>query len=258
MRRVALVLEYEGTSYAGWQRQPQAPTVQAAVEDALARLVQAPCRVVGSGRTDAGVHALGQVAHADLDTGLSVRQIRDGLNALLPPDVAVRAVCDVASDFHARRDARGRVYRYLILARPHPSALLRRYAHHVPDPLNLSAMASAAAALLGRHDFAAFRITGTPTATTICHVRALRITSRGPLLVVTVAADRFLRQMVRRMVGSLLLVGRGRLPADAIAPILASRDPQRAGPAAPACGLYLVRVVYPPDRLRVVPEDPVL
>lgn len=249
MRRLGLVVEYDGTGYAGWQRQPGTPTVQAALEEALAVLVQAPCRIVGAGRTDAGVHALGQVAHTSAASGLPAARIRDGLNALLPPDIAVSHVSEAADDFHARRDARLRVYRYAVLARPLPSALLRRYAWHIPDPLDVGAMQAAGTVLVGRYDFAAFRVTGTPTVSTVCQVRALRVQARGSLLVVTVAADRFLRQMVRRIVGTLVLVGRGAMSPAAAEALAAGRASHPAGPPAPAHGLFLVRVVYPPGRL---------
>ncbi len=248
-RRLALVLEYDGAAYAGWQRQPNAPTVQAALEAALASLLQSPCPVVGAGRTDAGVHAFGQVAHCDTGSALPPGRIRDALNALLPRDIVVRDAVEVAPDFHARRDARLRIYRYALLVRPRPSALLWRHAHHVAGPLDLDAMQSAAALLAGRHDFAAFRVAGTATASTICTLRAARLERRRDLVIVTVAADRFLRQMVRRIIGTLLAVGRGTLTADAVAAILEGLDNRRAGPAAPAHGLYLVRVVYAPDRL---------
>ncbi len=247
MPTLRLLVEYDGTHYAGWQRQPAAPSIQAALEDAAAALFQAPSPIVGAGRTDAGVHALGQVAHVATTSGLSAARIRDGLNALLPADIVIRDVCEVAPSFHARRDARLRIYRYVVLARPRPSALLRRYAHHVAGALDLESMRVATAYLEGRHDFAAFRVTGTSTASTVCAVRALRIERRGDLLVFTLAADRFLRQMVRRIVGTVLQVGRGALAPDMIRAILQSRDNQRAGPSAPAHGLYLVQVVYDPD-----------
>jgi tRNA pseudouridine38-40 synthase len=249
MRRLGLVVEYDGTGYSGWQRQPGTPTVQAALEDALAALVGAPSRIVGAGRTDAGVHALGQVAHTTVTSRLNAAQIRSGLNALLPPDVVVRDAFEAADDFHARRDARLRVYRYAVLARPRPSALLRRYAWHVPDPLDVEAMRDAGAALVGRHDFAAFRVSGTPTASTVCWVKVLRVEPRRDLVVVTVAADRFLRQMVRRIVGSLVQVGRGAMPPESLAALAAGPASRPAGPPAPPRGLYLVRVIYPPGRL---------
>jgi tRNA pseudouridine38-40 synthase len=176
-------------------------------------------------------------------------RLQQALNALLPGDVAVRHVLDVAPDFHARRDARLRVYRYVVLSRPEPPALLRRYVHHVPGPLDLAAMRDAAALLRGRRDFAAFRAAGTPTATTVCDVRALGIEPRGRLVIFTVAADRFLRQMVRRLVGTLLAVGAGALPPQAAADILDARAGARGVPPVPACGLYLVGVRYAPGRM---------
>jgi tRNA pseudouridine38-40 synthase len=245
VRRLALIVEYDGTAYAGWQRQPGAPTVQAAIEQALASLTQTPHRIVGAGRTDAGVHALGQVAHVDTASRLPADRLREGLNAVLPRDVVVRDVCEVPPEFHARRDARLRIYRYAVLARPRPSALLRGYACHVGEPLDVDAMRAAARVLIGEHDFAAFRVLGSPAASTVCDLRALRIEARGDLLIVTAAANRFLRQMVRRIVGTLLAVGRGAQPAEWVASVLASRENRLAAPPAPAHGLYLVRVLYP-------------
>jgi tRNA pseudouridine38-40 synthase len=259
MRTLRLLLEYDGTGYAGWQRQPHAPTIQAALEDAAARLLQASHRVIGAGRTDAGVHALGQVAHLRTENPLAPERLRDGLNALTPPDIVVRDVAVAGATFHARRDARLRVYRYVILARELPSALWRQRAHHVAGPLDAERMQAAAQHLEGRHDFAAFRVTGTPTASTLCTITAIQLDRRGQFLTLTVSADRFLRQMVRRIVGTLLQVGRGTRPADEVTTVLASADPRRAGPPAPACGLYLVRVVYDGETApSEAPEDPVL
>ncbi len=252
MRTVRLVVEYDGTGYAGWQRQPDAPTIQAALEDAVAQLLQAPHRVVGAGRTDAGVHALGQVAHFTTASVLPPQRIRDGLNALTPADIVVRDVTEVVAGFHARRDARLRLYRYVVLTRALPSALWRHRAHHVAGPLDVEGMRVGAQTLEGRHDFAAFRVTGTATVSTVCTIAALRVERRGLFVTFTIGANRFLRQMVRRIVGTLLQVGGGARPVSDVAAILESRDNQRAGPAAPACGLYLVRVVYdgeePPRR----------
>jgi len=242
-----LLLEYDGTGYAGWQRQPDAPTIQAALEDAAAQLLQAPHRVVGAGRTDAGVHALGQVAHLTTASLLPPQRIRDGLNALTPPDIVVREVAEVPATFHARRDARLRIYRYVVLTRALPSALWRHRAHHVAGPLDFEAMRTGARALEGRHDFAAFRVMGTTTASTVCTIAAIRVDRRGHFVTVTIAADRFLRQMVRRIAGTLVQVGGSVRPVGDVTAILAAGDNQRAGPAAPACGLYLVRVVYDRD-----------
>lgn len=248
MRRLRLVLEYDGTNYAGWQRQSAVPSIQQTVEDALSRLLNSPTQIMGAGRTDAGVHALGQTAHFATASELPAGRILIALNALLPPDIIAKDLADASEGFHARRDARLRVYAYAILNRPRPSVLLRHYAHHVPEALDLGAMRSAAAVLVGRHDFAAFRVTGTRTATTLCTVTSLSIdeADRGTILV-TIAADRFLRQMVRMIVGTLLRAGRGTLAAGAVAGILASRHNTQAGPAAPPHGLYLMHVLYDGD-----------
>ena len=247
MRRVRLVLEYDGTNYAGWQRQSAAPSIQGTVENALSTLFHSPTQITGAGRTDAGVHALGQTAHLSTASELPAARILEGLNALLPGDIVARDVADAAEGFHARRDARLRVYTYAILNRAQPSALLRHYVYHVSDRLDLNAMRSAAAGLEGRHDFAAFRVTGTSTATTQCTVTALRIEDDRGTILVTIGADRFLRQMVRMIAGTLVRVGRGALAVDAVARILASHNNAHAGPAAPPHGLYLVRVLYDGD-----------
>lgn len=244
MQTLALLIEYDGTRYAGWQRQGATPTIQGEIEVAAGSILSEPCRVFGSGRTDAGVHALGQVAHLSTNSALPAERVRAGLNALLPEDIVIRDVLAVAPTFHARYDARLRVYRYALLARARPSTLLRRYTHHVPVPLDLEAMRAGAAALIGRHDFNAFRVTGTATASSVCTVHAVRVARRGELVTVTVAADRFLRQMVRLIVGSLVAVGRGARTPEAIADILRSGDNRHAGPPLPPCGLYLLRVVY--------------
>jgi tRNA pseudouridine38-40 synthase len=246
MRTLRLIVEYDGSGYAGWQRQPAAPSVQAALERAASRLFGALTRVTGAGRTDAGVHALGQVAHLVTESRLPVERVRAGLNALLPPDIVVRAVDEAPPGFHARRDARWRAYGYLVLARPLPSAMLRRYAYHVAEPLDVDAMRTASAALIGRHDFAAFRVSGTATRTAACTVAQLTVVRCGSFVVFTVVADRFLRQMVRRMVATLIQVGRGALPVDAVGALLAARDPARVPPAAPPGGLYLLGVSYEP------------
>ncbi len=246
-RRIALLLEYDGTDFAGWQRQPEARTVQAVLEETLAALTQAPCPVVGAGRTDAGVHALGQVGHFSTTGGMPAGRMREALNAMLPDDIVVREAAEVGPAFHARYSARLRTYRYALLVRRRPSALLRRYALHVPEPLDLAAMRAAGAAFEGEHDFAAFRVAGTRTASTVCTLRDLRIDDTDDFTVVTVRADRFLRQMARRIVGTLLQVGRGRLPPGEAAAILRSGDGGRAGPPAPAHGLYLAGVAYPAE-----------
>lgn len=214
------------------------------MERAVEALTQAPARVVAAGRTDAGVHALGQVAHFHTESRLPPDRIAGGLNALLPRDVSVREAAETPADFHARRDARFRVYRYVILRRPEPSALLRPYVLHAPGPLDVDAMRTALSALEGEHDFRAFHALSTPTRTTRCRLFHAEITSRDDLLVVTLAADRFLRHMVRMIVGTLLRVGRGGLSSGDVAVLLESGQDGSAGPSSPPHGLYLIHVGY--------------
>lgn len=252
-RVLRLVLEYDGAGFHGWQAQPGAAgrrTVQAVVETALERLVGEPVAVHGAGRTDAGVHALGQVASVALERSVMAPEaIRDGLNALLPEDVAVRLVEEAPAGFHARKAAVGKHYRYLLLCRAARSPFLRRRAWHRRGPLDLAAMARGAAALVGRHDFSAFRAAAGAARHPVRTLRRLTVAPdpAGPvegLIGIDLEADGFLMHMARILVGTLVEVGRGRLLPEATAAILAGRDRQGAGPTAPACGLYLVAVRY--------------
>lgn len=244
MRNIKLTLEYDGTSFAGWQRQVQQPSVQAEVERAVAEVTKQHAAVLGSSRTDAGVHALGQVANFRTSSHLAARRFPAALNAYLPLSVRILDAADVAPAFHARYSATGRTYRYVVLNRPMPSAILRDYAYHVPASLDLDAIAAALHAVEGRHAFTAFRGVGSGERTTLCTVRIAEVMRRDALVIFTFEADRFLRHMVRMLVGSLLQVGSGKLAADAMQAILAGGDNRRAGPTVPAHGLFLVRVDY--------------
>ena len=244
MRTIKLVVAYEGTRYAGWQRQPHRPSVQETLERAVALVTGSPTRVVGAGRTDAGVHALGQVAHFRTASELAPQRFVGALNHYLPPDVAVRCAEDAAPGFHARRDARWRAYRYLVWNRTGRNPFVRDRALPWEGVLNVERMQEAAGPLRGRHDFAAFCAVGSDPRTTLCTVHRFRVFRRGPFVVVDVVADRFLRHMVRMLVGTLLEVGSGKRPPEQLQEVLASRTSQRAGAVVPPGGLYLVRVGY--------------
>lgn len=247
-RNIRLVIEYDGSKLSGWQRQDNAPTVQQHVEEALAKLVQHEVSVVGASRTDAGVSARGQVACFRTERAIPTHGIRRGLNSLLPDMIAIRAADEVGDDFHPRFSATGKHYRYTILARADRSPLLPR-AWHNPGPLDLDAMRGAAGALLGEHDFAAFRAAGCTAKTTLRRVDAIHINPIDELVIVDVRGNAFLRQMVRIVVGTLVDVGEHTLPASQVPEILASRDRTRAGQTAPAQGLELVEVFYDGTRV---------
>lgn len=256
MRTLKLTLEYDGAAYCGWQRQrgsaaAGAPSVQATLERAVAEVAGGPEQVVGAGRTDAGVHALGQVASLVTSSRIPAGRFPGALNAHLPADVRVVAAEEAADGFHARHDAVARTYRYEILNRPGPSALLRGLAHHVPEPLDVVTMQRAMAPFPGRHDFVAYRGVGTPTRTTLCTVSDAAVEQLAAdtflpeaRVRIVITADRFLRHMVRMIAGTLVRVGLGRLPVEAPGEFLADPDNRRTGPRAPAHGLYLVRVDY--------------
>lgn len=247
MRTIRLTLEYDGTRYAGWQRQAAAPTVQAAVESAVAHVLGRQVEVVGASRTDAGVHAAGQVAHFRTDSRIPPGKWPFVLNACLPGDITVREACPAPDDFHARFSAMGKRYRYTILAQPQPSALWRERAFHVYRPLDVRSMRLAAMQLAGEHDFAAFRDTGCEAPTTVRTIHAAVITEAPPFLYLTVEGNAFLYHMVRILAGTLVDIGTGRLPSDCVPALFASRDRRGAGQTAPACGLCLEQVLYPND-----------
>ena len=246
MRTLKLTLAYDGTPFVGWQRQAHGVSIQGLVEDALARFDGAPVTVHGAGRTDAGVHALGQVASAQIAASHPPDVIARALNASLPPEVRVTSVEDAADEFHARFSARAKTYRYVIRNGPMASPFERLYVWHIQDALNRDAMHEAAAVLVGTHDFGAFRSVGGEVRTTIRTITESGFTRQDDpgLLAYEITGDGFLRHMVRALVGTLVAVGRGQRPASSMSELLAGANRAEAGPTAPPQGLFLVRVVY--------------
>ena len=246
-RNLKLVLTYDGTDFAGWQRQTNGLTVQQVLEEAIERVTGERAGVIGAGRTDAGVHALGQVANFHSGSRLSVAELQRALNAVLPPTVAVVEAEEVADDFHARYHATSKHYRYTIHNGPVRPVLDRNRVLHMRTRLNLTQMRLAARGLVGEHDFAAFARHAREQANTVRSIEELTIRRKGSRVLVDIIGSGFLYTMVRAIVGTLLEVGRGKLPAAAVADILEGRDRRRAGPTAPARGLCLVSVGYPEE-----------
>lgn len=246
MPNFRLTLEYDGTDFRGWQLQAEGErTVQGVVEEAIGRVTGEVVRIHGSGRTDAGVHAEGQVASVQLTTHLPVAELHRALNANLPDDLAIIDVVVVDDGFHARFSARGKRYRYRVWNGDVRSPLRARRSHSEPRSLDLGQMALAAKGLVGRHDFSSFQAAGTQVSSTVRTLTQLDITGHaGGEIAFDVAGEGFLRHMVRNIVGTLLEVGRGRRDPAAMAEIFAARDRSRAGPTAPARGLTLVEVKY--------------
>jgi tRNA pseudouridine38-40 synthase len=243
-RTLKLTIAYDGTRFVGWQRQAEGESIQGLIEAALGRLEGAPVTAHGAGRTDAGVHAEGQVASARVSFDLEPATVVRAVNAQLPPDIRVRQVEETAPDFHARFSARGKSYRYQLANVPIASPFTRAFAWHVPEPLDPEAMGAAAALLAGTHDFAAFRSTGSDVSTTVRTISRSVVRTAGGLLLYEVDGEGFLRHMVRAIVGTLVDVGRGSRGPGGIGALLDGAARADAGPTAPPHGLFLVRVEY--------------
>ncbi|MGH7274606.1 MAG: tRNA pseudouridine(38-40) synthase TruA [Nitrospiria bacterium] len=244
MSNISLVIEYVGTRYHGWQRQPKLPTIQGALEECIKRISGEKVTLLGAGRTDSGVHALGQVANFKTSSNLKAQSWRNALNALLPKDIVILEAQEVPKPFHARRAARSKTYQYRILNRRTPSAILRPLSWHIPIPLRLRPMQVAARKLVGFHDFTSFCGKSSERRSTTAQLFRLSVERRKDLTLITISGTHFLQYMARNIVGTLVQVGMGKLSPQQITTILEARDRGRAGPTAPPQGLFLVKVKY--------------
>lgn len=259
MIRYALGVEYAGSAYCGWQRQPHCPSVQAQLEAALGFVADHPVELVCAGRTDAGVHAVGQVAHFDSGASRDERAWVLGSNCRLPRDIRVKWVRPVATDFHARFSATARAYRYIILNTPVGSGLFHDRCCWEFRPLDHAAMHECARLLLGEHDFSSFRAVGCQAQTSRRNVQAIEVTRDADAIYLDIRANAFLYHMVRNIAGSLMAVGKGEQSRQWFADIFAARDRQRADITAPAQGLYFVQAWYPENfELPGVARKPIL
>ena len=245
MRRMLLTVEYDGTNYAGWQRQLNGLAVQQVLEEALSRACGAPITITGASRTDAGVHARGQALHFDTESSIPPEKYPFVLNTMLPPDIRVQTGREVPPGFHARFMTCGKQYTYRMVNARQGSALRRNTHLHVPLPLDLSAMTRAAETLLGAHDFAAFQASGGTAKTTVRTIRRAELTNRDDEVTLIIEGDAFLYNMVRILAGTVLQAGLGKMNPAAVPALLQSRNRGQAGPTLPARGLFLWDVQYP-------------
>jgi tRNA pseudouridine38-40 synthase len=255
MKKIKLLLEYEGTNYRGWQIQKKGLTVQGTIEDRLLKITGEQVRVIGASRTDSGVHALGQVAVFTTKSNLNPETIKRALNALLPHDIRVLEASEVHSSFNPRNDAEKKSYFYIITNQRESSVFLYRYTWLIQQTLNLTSMKEASRKLVGKHDFSSFKGTGSSIKDPVREIFSLRMemfnkidfmtaTLKGEFIKIRIEADGFLRHMVRNIIGTLVEIGRGRISAEKIKEILESLDRRKAGPTAPPNGLFLEKITY--------------
>lgn len=247
MRNISLTIEYDGTNYCGWQPQKQnnlKPSIHEIIESALRQILKEKIKLIGSGRTDSGVHARHQVANFKTGSNILAANLRKGLNSILPKDILIKKVSGAPLDFHSRFSAKSKTYRYVILNRAYHDPFLRNYAYFYPLALDIKAMRREARALLGRHNFAAFRASAGKGRNPLKTLKKIRITKAKELIYIDVAADGFLYNMARNIAGTLIDIGRGKLGKGSLKKILISRDRRKAGFTAPARGLFLMDVAY--------------
>ncbi len=245
MRNIKLVLQYEGTRYQGWQRQQSTDnTIQGKLETLLGRMCGGPVELQGSGRTDAGVHALGQVANFHTECGMAVEEMLTYINRYLPEDIAVVGIAEVPPRFHSRLNAKGKHYEYRVINSAVPDVFRRRYALEVPDALDMEAMRRAAGLLLGEHDFKSFTSAKKGKKSTVRRIDDISIAREGDVITFSFKGNGFLHHMIRIIMGTLLEVGMGKRAPESMEEILVAQDREQAGPLVPAKGLVLVEVYF--------------
>ena len=251
VRNIRLTIEYDGTNYNGWQMQRlggknrnNVKTIQETIQDALNKILQEDVKLLASGRTDSGVHALGQVANFRTNSNIHPKVIQKALNSLLPPDIAIVNAKEIHKEFHATYDAKSKLYRYTICPLPFPHPLNRFYAYTVYHPLDIALMRQEAKVLIGRHNFKSFQARDKKEKNTVRTIKKLVIKPDKEFIHIDIEADGFLYNMVRNIVGTLIEIGRGKLGKGVLKKILEAKDRRLAGPTAPAKGLCLVRVRY--------------
>jgi len=245
LHKLKLTIAYDGRAYHGWQIQPNGITIQETLQQALATMTGEQLTVYGSGRTDAGVHAWGQVAHIKTGTMIPLNGLWRGLNALLPDDIVIRSLEPVADDFHARKSAAAKTYLYCLDNGRQQNPLTRFYSWHIRKPLDISSLSKAAALLQGTHDFLSFKAADGETLTSIRTIRKIRVSRHGRYLFIMIKANGFLKNMVRVIVGTLVEIGTGKRDWQSMATVMAAGDRRMAGITAPAQGLVLRKVYYP-------------
>ena len=245
-RNIKLVIAYEGSKYHGWQRQVGQITIQQVLEEAVGRIVSHRVKIIGAGRTDSGVHALGQVCNFHTQSNIPLEGLRKGLNSLIPQDIHVLSAEDMGPGFHSRYSAKRKIYVYRILNCKEPDIFARRYEWHIPVPLDKSVMEECLSALLGTHDFSAFRSSGSANRNPVRTMYRAEMVQRadGHRLMLLFEADGFLRHMVRNIVGTVVAAGMGRLSVRDFQKVMRCQQRSGAGAKAPACGLFLVKVIY--------------
>ncbi len=244
MRSIKLVIEYEGTNYHGWQTQKNAPTIQEVLEDKLKIITGESVKTTAASRTDAGVHARGQVVNVKTNSRIELEALLRSLNSLLPPDIVIESASEVNEDFNSRRDAKSKVYQYIILNRKFPSALHRRFSWFIPAQLDVKAMNKAASFLKGEHDFSSFQAADCDSDNPWHRIKRVSVLKEKDFIKITIEATAFLRHMVRSIVGSLVEVGKGKTTVAGFKQVLEAQDRSRAGRTAPPQGLFLVEVKY--------------